>query len=154
MPDDPVSIAGRIRQEVGMSAKVLLVDDDQDFRASVRSLLEDHGYEVFEADSGRDGLRKVLAHKPDVIVLDIMMETTDEGYGVTYSLKYLDEYAESRHVPVLMVSSIEASPDERFPMAAEVDMIRPDRYLTKPLDIPKFLELIERESAVSTGSRA
>ena len=41
-----------------MSAKVLLIDDDQDFRASVRTLLESHGYEVLEAGSGREGLRR------------------------------------------------------------------------------------------------
>jgi len=66
-----------------MSAKVLLIDDDQDFRVSVRSLLETRGYEVFEAGSGHEGLRQVLEHKPDVILLDVMMETSVEGYGVT-----------------------------------------------------------------------
>ena len=43
-----------------------------------------------------------------------------------------------------MVSSIQESPDDRFPRAPEVDMIRPDRYLTKPLDIPKFLEIVRK----------
>ena len=127
-----------------MSAKVLLIDDDQDFRVSVRSLLETHGYEVLEAGSGHEGLRQVLEHKPDVIILDIMMETTVEGYGVTHALKYQDEYAAHSRVPIFMVSSIEESPDERFPMSAEVEMIRPDGYLTKPLDIPGFLQLLQK----------
>jgi CheY-like chemotaxis protein len=127
-----------------MSAKVLLIDDDQDFRTSVRCLLENHGYEVLEATSGQEGLQMVAAHKPDTILLDIMMETSVEGYGVNYALKYQDEYAPYRHLPVFMVSSIAESPDERFPMSAEVEMIRPDRYLTKPLDIPAFLQLLER----------
>lgn len=134
-----------------MPAKVLVIDDDQDFRASVRSLLESHGYQVFEADSGHDGLRKVLENKPDVIFLDVMMETSEEGYGVTYSLRHKDEYADFRHVPILMVSSIEESPDERFPMSAEVELIRPDRYLTKPLDIPRVLQLLEKEIAATAG---
>jgi twitching motility two-component system response regulator PilG len=137
-----------------MSAKVLMIDDDQDFRASVRSLLESHGYEVLEAGSGYDGLQKVLQHKPDVILVDVMMETCVEGYGVTYSLKYKDEYAECRNIPVFMISSIEESPDERYPMSAEVDMIRPDRYLTKPLDIPRFLRLLERAVPAATGAHA
>jgi hypothetical protein len=47
-----------------------------------------------------------------------------------------------------MTSSIELSPDERFPMAGELDMIRPDFYLTKPLDIPKFLEVLQRASVL------
>ena len=135
-----------------MSAKVLLIDDDQDFRVSVKSLLETRGYEVLEAGSGHEGLRQVLEHKPDVILLDVMMETSGEGYGVTHALKYRDEYAEHRHVPILMVSSVEESPDERFPMSAEVEMIRPDTYLTKPLDIPRFLELLEKAVA-SPGRR-
>ena len=127
-----------------MSAKVLVIDDDSDFRAAVKSLLESHGYSVLEAPSGHEGLQMVVEHKPDVILLDIMMESTVEGYGVTHSLKYRDEYAEFRNVPVIMVSSIEETPDERFPMSPEVDMIRPDGYLTKPLDIEQLLRLLEK----------
>lgn len=126
-----------------MSARVLLIDDDSDFRSALRSLLESHGYHVIEAPSGKDGLRMVVEHKPDVIVLDIMMETTVEGYGVTHALRHGDEYAAFRQVPILMISSIEECPDARFPMSPEVEMIRPDRYLTKPLDIPEFLRLLE-----------
>jgi CheY-like chemotaxis protein len=136
---------GAIRgKEARMSAKVLLIDDDQDFRASVRTLLESHGYQALEAGSGHEGLRMVVEHKPDAILLDVMMETSVEGYGVTHSLKYGEEYAEYRNIPVFMVSSIEESPDERFPMSAEVEMIRPDRYLTKPLDIQQFLQFLEK----------
>jgi CheY-like chemotaxis protein len=135
-----------------MSAKVLLIDDDSDFRAAVKSLLESHGYNVLEASSGHEGLRAVVEHKPDVILVDIMMETTVEGYGVTYSLKYLDEFAEFRQIPIFMVSSIEEGPDERFPMSAEVDMIRPDGYLTKPLDIAELLRLLEKAVGARRGA--
>lgn len=135
-----------------MSAKVLLIDDDSDFRAAVKSLLESHGYEVIEASSGHEGLPMVVAQKPDVILVDIMMETAVEGYGITHSLRFRDEYAEFRNIPIFMISSIEESPDDRFPMSAEVDLIRPDRYLTKPLDIPGFLRLLEE--AVGATKRA
>jgi CheY-like chemotaxis protein len=138
-------------KEAGMSAKVLLIDDDRDFRTSVKFVLQGRGYEVVEAGSGQEGLRKLAEQKPDVILLDVMMETCVEGYGLTHALKYQDEYAEYRQVPVFMVSSIEESPDERFPMSAEVEMIRPDRYLTKPLDIPRFLELLEKAVAAASG---
>ncbi|HTP31391.1 MAG TPA: hypothetical protein VMJ75_04405, partial [Candidatus Acidoferrales bacterium] len=59
-------------------------------------------------------------------------------------LRYRDEYEAYRNIPIFMVSSIAESPDERFPMSAEVEMIRPDRYLTKPLNIPEFLRLLDQ----------
>jgi len=135
-----------------MSARVLLIDDDEDFRSSVRSFLESRSYQVFEAKSGREGLSAILKNRPDAIVLDVMMESDAEGYGVTFSLKNLDEYAASRHVPIIMVSSIEESPDERFAMSPEAELIRPDRYLTKPLDFARFLELLEKELAATMAA--
>jgi CheY-like chemotaxis protein len=122
--------------------KVLIVDDDRDFRASVKALLESRGYRVLEAESGHDGLQKVVEDPPDVILLDIMMESAFEGYGITHSLRFRDEYAAYRGIPIIMVSSIEKSPDDTFTMSPEVEMIRPDAYLTKPLDIDKFLKLM------------
>jgi len=137
-----------------MSAKVLLIDDDSDFRAAMRTLLESHGYSVLEASSGHEGLRMVIEHKPDAILVDIMMETTVEGYGITHALKYRDEYAEFSHIPLFMISSITESPDERFPMSAEAEMIRPDRYLTKPLDTAAFLRLLEQAVGANKGAVA
>jgi two-component system, OmpR family, KDP operon response regulator KdpE len=123
--------------------RVLIIDDDLDFRVSMRSLLESSGYEVIEADSGAEGLRKVVEDKPDLIFLDIMMENDTEGYSVSYSLRNRDEYASCRDIPIFMISSIEESPDERFAMADEAGLIQPDYYLTKPLDIPRLLELLK-----------
>ncbi len=133
---------------------VLVIDDDEDFRASVRSLLENRGYVVFEADSGADGLLKVVEHKPNLIVLDIMMKCSSEGYGVNQAIKHQEEYRDYRNIPVVMTSSIELSPDELFPMAGEVEMIRPDYYLTKPLDIPVFLQIVDRAASIGRSREA
>ena len=94
----------------------------------------------------------VVEQKPDVIFLDVMMETSVEGYGITHSLKYRDEFAEFRDIPIFMISAIEESPDERFWMSAEADMIRPDRYLTKPFDVPELLRLLERTVGAKKGA--
>lgn len=123
---------------------VLLIDDDIDYRESVRSLLEAEGYDVIEAGSGKEGLMRLVEHRPDAIVLDVMMESTEEGYGVAEAIKFEERFAEFRSVPVLMVSSIQETPEERFPMAPEVGMIAPDKYLRKPLDIDLFLETLRR----------
>lgn len=126
-------------------SKILVIDDDQDFLSSVRSVLESNGYAVVEADSGKLGLEMLVAHKPDVIVLDIMMETTTEGYSVTNSIKLMDDYRDFRKIPIVMVSSIEKSPVERFPLSeGYADLISPAYYLSKPLDITRFLETLEK----------
>ncbi len=124
--------------------RILIIDDDQDYRASTRSLLESQGHVVLEASSGREGLRQVVAQRPDIIILDVMMECDSEGYGVNQAIKYQDAYADYRNIPIVMISSIDSSPDELFSMAGEMDMVHPDFYLTKPLDIPKFLEVVQK----------
>ena len=124
------------------SGTVLVIDDDVDFRTSVRCVLAEEGYVVIEADSARLGLEKLLERRPDVIILDIMMDTLEDGYGVTQSVKFQEAYADFRNTPIIMVSSIQQTPDERFPRSEEVGMIRPDFYLTKPLDFPRLLDLV------------
>jgi CheY-like chemotaxis protein/osmotically-inducible protein OsmY len=127
--------------------KILIIDDDDDFRSSLRPVLENAGYTVFEGNSGHEGLEKLVEHNPDAIVLDIMMETGEEGYGVTQAIKYKDEYRAYRGTPIVMVSSIQETPDDRFPRAVELEMIQPDAYLTKPLDMDRFLDVIKRAVA-------
>jgi CheY-like chemotaxis protein len=125
--------------------KILIIDDDRDYRASVQTLLESHDYRVAVASSGKEGLQKIKEERPDLIVLDIMMETIDEGYSVTQSLKYQQDYEPYKGIPILMISSIQEDPWTRYSQASGwVEMIIPDQYMTKPLDIPKFLDLVQR----------
>ncbi|MCC7174438.1 MAG: response regulator [Bryobacterales bacterium] len=126
-----------------LSAKVLMIDDDADCRASVRHLLESTGYTVVEAECGKDGLRRMVEHRPDVILLDVMMECASEGYSVTQAIKHQDCFSDYRGIPVIMLSSIQESPDELFPMSPESELIRPDRYIPKPVDAGLLLGAIE-----------
>lgn len=125
-------------------AKILIIDDDEDYLASTRALLEGEGYEVLEAHSGHEGLEAARAERPDLIVLDIMMESPVEGYTVVHALKFHDEYHDVAEIPVVMVSSIREDPAGRFPMAGELPMIEPEAYFSKPLEIPAFLEYVRR----------
>lgn len=123
--------------------RVLIVDDDADFVASVTALLESQGYEVAAARGAREAIEKVRAEPPDLIVLDIMMEYDSAGYEVNQAIKFGDGFECARHVPILMVSSIQMDPATRFRTAGELDMITPDGYLTKPLDIAQFLQTVK-----------
>jgi CheY-like chemotaxis protein len=125
-------------------ATVLVIDDDPDFRASVKAMLEGAGYGVDVAGSGREGLRKLREHRPDAIVLDVMMESIAEGYAVNQAIKFQPEFEPYADIPIVMVSSIQETPDERFGRSSDVEMVRPNRYLTKPLDMPVFLEVVAK----------
>lgn len=138
---------GETEAKMANAGKILIIDDDDDFRASLRPVLEGAGYTVFEGRSGREGLQKLVECDPDVVVLDIMMETGEEGYGVTQAIKYRDEYRKFQGTPIIMVSSIQETPDDRFPRAGELEMIQPDAYLTKPLDFDRMLEMVGRVMA-------
>jgi CheY-like chemotaxis protein len=124
--------------------RVLVVDDDEDYRASVVALLEREGYAVHCVASAKDGLAYLETERPDLIVLDIMMEDAFAGYGLNQAVKFGDKHGVAGSVPILMVSSIAQPPQEAFPGAAEAALITPDDYLTKPLDIPEFLEHVRR----------
>ncbi len=125
-------------------AKILIIDDDDDYRASTRALLEGEGYEVTEAPTGRDGLSAARTERPDLIVLDIMMESPVEGYSVVQAIKFREEYSDLRDMPILMASSVSEDPANLFGMAGEVGMVTPDAYFTKPLDIEKFLPCVRQ----------
>jgi CheY-like chemotaxis protein len=120
-------------------ARILIIDDDEDYRASTRALLEGDGYEVREACNGREGLALVREYRPNLVVLDVMMETLGEGYSVNQALKFVPEYRDLGPLPVLMVSSVEMDPAGLFGWIGDTSRITPDAYMTKPLDIPKFL---------------
>ena len=137
----------RKEAKMPVPAKVLMIDDDADCRASVRYVLEGCGYTVIEADCGKDGLRKVVEHKPDLILLDVMMECDSEGYGVTHAIKHQEAYGDFRSVPIIMMSSIQESPDELFPMSPESELIRPDRYIPKPVEARVLLEAVDKALA-------
>lgn len=123
---------------------VLIIDDDADFRTSLAAVLESEGYSVRHAASAQEGLAAIVSEPPDLIVLDVIMEYDSAGYEVNQAIKFRDEYLAERNTPILMVSSIEIDPATLYGRATEVLTITPDAYLTKPLNIPAFLEQVRK----------
>jgi len=87
-----------------MNAKktVLVVDDEPDFASIVQGNLEKEGFEVEVAYDGVEGLEKVKASPPDVIVLDVMMPEKD-GYKMCKELKADERFAD---IPVIMLTAV------------------------------------------------
>ncbi len=151
--EEAFSYAQRLKLAAHSQKKrILIIDDDKDYRRSVQALLVNEGHEVFCATSGAQGLEMAVSIKPDLVVLDVMMENTWAGYEVSQTLKFQSGYEGVAHVPIVMVSSIEEHPAEVFSRSGDPAMVGPDVYFTKPLDVKRFIEtvrlLLKTESAV------
>ncbi len=80
---------------------ILAVDDDQDVLDALRMILEANGYTMVEAHSGEQGLRLYRESKPDLLVVDLMMEEVDAGTSFVRELR-----AQGNTAPVYMLSSV------------------------------------------------
>jgi len=105
----------------------LIIDDEGQIRKLLRVVLEDQGYHVIEADSGKAGLAEVATRRPDVVLLDLGLPDMD---GVV-ALKRLREWT---HVPVLILSVRESVEQKIAALDAGAD-----DYVTKPFDTAELL---------------
>lgn len=77
-------------------AKIVVIDDEADVVFLMRKILEKMGHEVIPAYSGEEGLEKVIAEKPDLVILDLMMPGID-GYEVLERIRKNPETENTRH---------------------------------------------------------
>lgn len=115
-------------------AKLLVVDDEADLLAELKPLLERSGFEVVVASDGRQALQKVRSHKPDLVVLDVLMPHLN-GRDVLRQLRRAGDWT-----PVILLTQV-GTPTERALSLQE----GADDYLNKPFEP---LELIARIEAV------
>ena len=80
---------------------ILVIDDDPDVVDVVRMVVEKHGYAMVSAPSAEEGLQKYRESKPDLVIVDLMMEEVDSGTSFVKELKLLGNRA-----PVYMLSSV------------------------------------------------
>jgi DNA-binding NarL/FixJ family response regulator len=84
--------------------KVLIVDDDIDVITMVETILKSKGIEVISANGKEEGMEKMLSEKPDLAILDVMMNTTYEGFELA---KAVVETEELKEMPIMMQTSID-----------------------------------------------
>jgi signal transduction histidine kinase/DNA-binding response OmpR family regulator len=115
----------------GHPATILVVDDDSYIRSLLRQELGDAGYDIEEAADGKEALSKIRIHKPDLIILDIMMPEMN-GFDVAAILK---NDPQTMDIPIIVLSIVQDK--------ARGYRIGVDRYLTKPIDTKQlFSEII------------
>ncbi|MCX6560543.1 MAG: response regulator [Candidatus Aminicenantes bacterium] len=131
-----------------MAKKILIVDDDRDLVESLSQVLRVRGYEVAAAYRGADGLRAVLAERPDLVILDVMMETDTAGFEVADQIRNPrpgSRYAEVRDLPLVILTAIGQVTNSRFSLdPADNFLPGVEAFLTKPVDVDELLAVIAR----------
>ena len=125
-------------------AKILIVDDDPDMVLAARLCLEGAGHQVIEAENGTQGLEKVKTEQPDLIILDVMMDTTTEGFQLALKLRSPDpasEYASYSDIPILMLTAIHTTTPVRF--GPDDDFLPVDDFIDKPIDPDQLVGKVE-----------
>ena len=114
-----------------MSQTVLVIDDEADIRVFLTVALRKAGYATLAAKNGDEGLKMVIEHKPDLIVLDLMMPRKS-GPDLYRGLVDQEELAK---IPVIIVSGL-SSKEDLYP-------IEPTAIFDKPIDPKAFIAAVK-----------
>jgi CheY-like chemotaxis protein len=126
-------------------ATVLIVDDDIDFVRANRTALEGAGYKVLTAHNGSEAMKVACENQVDVAILDVMMETPDEGFVLARNLRKEEK---TKGIPLVMLTSVnEVNRKAGYPFKFSDndldDMWLPvDKFLDKPVRPQQLAEAI------------
>ena len=120
------------------SAKVLIVDDEENIRISLSFLLKKEGYDVLTASNGLEAIEKYKEFKPNIILLDVMMPKMD-GYEAAEQLRLLDDQSE---INIIFLTA-KGTPDDR----RMGYMSGGDEYIVKPFENDRLLEKVAEKAA-------
>jgi CheY-like chemotaxis protein len=126
-----------------MSAKkILMVDDDKDLVASVEAFLGARGYEVTTGGNSKEAYQRIVEDKPDLIVLDVMMDYDEEGMVLASALK---TDGPTRDIPIVMLSGFNVQKDVREKVLASLmgQDWPAETFMQKPVRLADLAERIE-----------
>ena len=126
-------------------AKILIIDDDPDMVLAARLCLEGAGHTVIEAGSGTEGLEIIAQEVPDLIVLDVMMDTTTEGFHLALALRSPDpdsEYAAFRDIPIILLTAIHTTSPVR--LDPDDDYLPVDAFIDKPIEPDDLVQRVDQ----------
>jgi len=122
-------------------AKVLIIDDDPDITEAMRVVLENKGYSVDSSTNGELAMQSIKSSKPDVIILDVIMNTPREGFILSRALKKDPAY---KDIPILMLTSVKEKTGIDFKSAAgDEEWLPVDEFLDKPVKPEVLLDKVQ-----------
>jgi CheY-like chemotaxis protein len=109
---------------------ILVVDDDRDILDQLVTVLTEAGYEVVAAEGETQAEERLIDARPDLAIVDVMMENQDSGFMLSHKIKKLYP-----GTPVVILTSVSSVTGFKFPMEAggEKPWIKADSFLNKPV---------------------
>jgi len=121
--------------------RILIIDDDPDITEAMTVVLENRGYEVCGAPDGTEGMAQLKANRPDMIILDVMMRTRQEGFELSRELKNNPDY---KDIPILMLTAVKEKTGLDFkPTAGDESWLPVEEFLDKPVKPDVLLEKVQ-----------
>ncbi len=128
-----------------MPKKIMIIDDDIDLVETMRITLEMDNYEVIDAQEGQKGLEKLKKEKPDLLILDVMMGTLDEGFHIAYQIRNDEEI---KDIPILMITAVSAQTGFEFDKQRDEDFLPVNEFIEKPVNPQVLLDIVKRNLSV------
>jgi CheY-like chemotaxis protein len=121
--------------------KILIIDDDADLRLTMKTVLSAK-YEIREAGSRNEALGALKTYAPDLVLLDVMMETETAGFELARDIK---KNKKNKNVKILMLTSIDKKEHLDFKSeAGDAAWLPVDDYVVKPVDPQTLLSKVEK----------
>jgi DNA-binding response OmpR family regulator len=119
--------------------KVLIIDDDIDLVEALRITLEKSGYKVIDAQDGVKGFENVKSENPDVVILDVMMGSQDEGFHVAYNIR---NDADTQDIPIIMLTAVGQETGFEFDKEKDEAFLPVNEFIEKPVDPDMLIDKI------------
>jgi DNA-binding response OmpR family regulator len=120
--------------------RILIIDDDADFREACRLPLEEVGFEVSEANDADAGFQKVRSERPDLVVLDVLMPSEYEGFDLARRIR---EEIKLLDLPILMLSAVHERKKPPYRFAPDEVYLPVDEFLDKPVPSDALVRKIQ-----------
>ena len=118
-------------------SRILIIDDDPDLVAVAEIYLNGAGYEVSSASNKNDGRKAVEQIKPDLILLDVMMDTEDDGITLAQDLR-----RDGIKTPIIMLTSMGTITGMEF--GRDNEIVPVDEFLNKPVDSETLIDKVKK----------
>ena len=122
--------------------KILIVDDDKDITDSLKAILEDQRFNVATAADRAEGMEKFKTGSPDLVILDVMMATWQDGFEMAREIKSDPEF---KGIPILMLTGVKDKSGIDFKSTAgDPTWLPVDSFLDKPVDAEVLVAEVEK----------